>query len=141
MTKTHYWIAIITVSFLLRAGIDSLQQLYRARVGFFDFSVLVIFGLPLLEVLTLLFLLAFLLIRSGITQKTTLAGQFVFLPLWFNAIWRIVDYIRSYDSCLVTSGGAHEGFCSTVGFQIFFHVPFVLLGLIVLSIFLFRRSR
>ena len=138
-------IAVIALSILLRLGIVGLQEYYRVRIHFFDLSVpldigvFVMFGLPLLEAVTLV---AVLLPVSGRTEKIARCSLFLLPILMINATWRIFDYFQSYGACQTTSGGDFEGYCDTVGIQVFCHVPFLISGAaIALFRYFYKVSR
>ena len=110
-----------------------MQGYYRVNIYFFDISVLVVFGLPVLEIASLI---AASLRVSHRTERIVRVGRFLLPVLMINAAWRIFEYIQSHNSCETTSGGDFEAFCDTVGFQVFVHVLFLILGAIALFLFL-----
>ena len=128
-------LALITgLSILLRVGIVELQEYYRIRTEFLDYGLIVIFSLPLLELITLA-------ISIVPWQLTVRIRQFLLPALMINSAWRILDYILSYNDCRVTSGGTWEGYCDTVGLQVFVHVPFLILGTIILLYHFSKRPK
>ena len=130
-----YGALIIVVALLLRGGIVALQPYYRTNIYFLDVGVIVIFGLPLLELVTLI---AASWHVSPRTKRIVRIGQFLLPVLIINAAWRVIEYFQTLAACEITSGGFHEAFCDTVGMQVFVHVPFLFLGAIAL--FRFHRK-
>ena len=124
-----YGVLVIAVALLLRGGIVALQPYYRANINFLDVSVIVYFGLPLLELVTLI---AASWHVSPRTKRIVRIGQFLLPVLIINAAWRVREYFQTLAACEITSGGYHETFCDTVGMQVFVHVPFLILAAIAL---------
>ena len=124
-----YGALIIVVALLLRGGMVALQPYYRTYIYFLDVSVIVYFGLPLLELVTLI---AASWHVSPRTKRIVRIGQFLLPVLIINAAWRVIEYFQTLASCEITSGGYHETFCESLGMQVFVHVPFLILASIAL---------
>ena len=133
--KGIYGALIIVVALLLRGGIVALQPYYRTNIYFLDVGVIVYFGLPLLELVTLI---AASWHVSPRTKRIVRIGQILLPVLIINAAWRVIEYFQTLAACEITSGGFHEAFCDTVGMQVVVHVPFLFLG--TLALFLFLRK-
>ena len=127
--KVMYGALVIVVALLLRGGIVALQPYYRTYIYFLDVGVIVIFGLPLLELVTLI---AASWHVSPRTKRIVRIWQFLLAVLIINAAWRVMEYFLTLAACEIMSGGFHEAFCDTVGMQVFVHVPFLFLGTIAL---------
>jgi|GEM_PF-2622224 len=130
-----YGALCIVVALLLRGGIVALQPYYRTYIYFLDVGVIVYFGLPLLELVTLI---AASWHVSPRTERIVRFGQFLLPVLIINAAWRVIEYFQTETACEITSGGYHEAFCESLGMQVFVHVPFLILATIAL--FLFHRE-
>jgi len=123
-------LAIIAVAYLLRNGLHLLQSFRSATFGFIDVSVIVVFGLPLLEVVVVI---ATILPVSLRTRKIFLTGLFFLPVLAINAALRIYDYVGSLGDCETVSGGFLEFYCLTVGMQVFVHIPFLLISMAIMG--------
>ena len=135
-SPTHigiYGTLFIVLALLLRGGIVALQPYYRTNIYFLDVGVIVYFGLPLLELGTLI---AASWHVSPRTKRIVRIGQFLLPVLIINAAWRVIEYFQTLAACEITSGGYHETFCNILLFQVFVHVPFLFLGTIALFLFL-----
>ena len=128
-----YGALFIVAALLLRGGIVALQPYYRTHIYFLDVSVIVYFGLPLLELVTLI---AAYWHVSPRTERIVRFGQLLLPVLIINAAWRVIEYFQTLASCEITSGGFHEMSCESLGMQVFVHVPFLFLGTIALFLFL-----
>ena len=128
-----YGALIIVAALLLRGGIVALQPFYRTHIYFLDVAVIVYFGLPLLELVTLI---AASWHVSPRTERIVRFGQLLLPVLIINAAWRVIEYFQTLAACEITSGGFHEMFCESLGMQVFVHVPFLFLGTIALFLFL-----
>ena len=135
--RTIHIIFVVLAASLVRGAIVVLQPYSYARFGFIHVGAFVVFGLPLLEVVTLI---ASCLPLSPRTEKIVRAALFLVPVFMINAAWRTIEYFRTLAFCEVTSGGQLEAFCDTVGLQVFIHVPFMVLGVLALVYYRIRKT-
>ncbi len=130
-------IVIVALAVILRVAIvmlHGLEQLDYNRYSNWNF-----FSLPVLELTTLLLVIApsatFLRKRDEISN----VGVTILPAVLINAILRTVELIRSGTICNGPDFYKYEDFCELIIMQSFCNIPFVFIGALVLLIWKFKE--
>ena len=84
-----YGLFVIAAALLLRGGIVALQEHYRTTIYFIDVGVIVVFGLPLLEIA------ATVATFFPLTPRIARIWIVLMPVLMINAAWRVIEYAQS----------------------------------------------
>ena len=130
-------IVIVALAVILRVAIVMLHRL--EQLDYKEYSNWNFFTLPVLELTTLLLVIAPSAIFRRKRNKISDVGVTILPAVLINAILRIVELIRSGTICNGPDFYTYEKFCELIGMQSICNIPFVFIGALVLWIWKFEQ--